>query len=680
LDPQSGSYQEPSAETVRQYLVDGDLPIVKTVWVTSGWVVEWTTYAESTGANPVVRGPGDTVNALITVRAHARRPDAAATLYAAFEPANPAGVYPLPRLQVTPTRIGDASRTLLVASRASDDWGASSGGAALPGGQAGRATKAFGDAGMAKVFLGFDLRAADARSSTVSFALPLASDSVSSTGALDADPNGEEQRIAEAWRGRLHQVQVTLPDRDLQNALYTSFAYLLLARTETGVASGPTTEQATWVRDAAYITPALGVMGRSDAARLILDALARSQLPSGRQPPILESSGVTRLPLRDEWDAQGEYIFATVEQARLTRDAAYLRAVYPRLLRAAEYQRRLVQAARDARQWGSPFFGLLPAGESAEDLLDPTWHHYWDDFWALAGFDEAAWAADQLGQVDDASWLRSEAEQLRQNVQASAVMSQSYPGLPYFGNGPEDMTSTAMARSATPAVWPFLGLPSQSELVQHSFQIYEGWLIRPNGGGYQHYGGNYWPYAGLSLAHAFYRLGMADAAWQIVHWSLEHQTAPGLYAWGEAINPTRLDLVSGDSPHAWMAAEIVLFARDVLLREDDRRLDLGPFPSSWLAPGSTMAIHHAPTALGTFGYRLTVAADGTSLRLTFDGTGPPNGYRLTLPAGMSATSVTVDGKTRGASGPTIDLPSDARAAVIRVQRPDAAVAPRSGPR
>jgi len=41
---------------------------------------------------------------------------------------------------------------------------------------------------------------------------------------------------------------------------------------------------------------------------------------------------------------------------------------------------------------------LLPANMSAEDLGSATWHHYWDDLWAIAGYREAAFAAAENGQ------------------------------------------------------------------------------------------------------------------------------------------------------------------------------------------------------------------------------------------------------------------------------------------
>jgi hypothetical protein len=214
-----------------------------------------------------------------------------------------------------------------------------------------------------------------------------------------------------------------------------------------------------------------------------------------------------------------------------------------------------------------------------------------------------------------------------------------------------------MARSATPAVWPLSALDGQSTLVQHSFEAYYQWVIAPYGGAYRHYGDNDWPYAGLGLAHAFYNLGMVDHTWKILSWTMAHQTAPHLYAWGEAVDPQNFGLVSGDNPHTWMAAELVLLVRDILIREDGQHLDVGPFPESWLGPGATIAIDHAPTAFGDVSYALTRSGDGHLVRITLAGATPPAGFQIELPASLQATSLALDGgAAKPATGSRIALP------------------------
>ena len=57
--------------------------------------------------------------------------------------------------------------------------------------------------------------------------------------------------------------------------------------------------------------------------------------------------------------------------------------------------------------------GILPPSESAEDLGPGDHHHYWDDFWAVIGLENAAFLARELGHTDDAVWMQAEADALR---------------------------------------------------------------------------------------------------------------------------------------------------------------------------------------------------------------------------------------------------------------------------
>jgi hypothetical protein len=224
-----------------------------------------------------------------------------------------------------------------------------------------------------------------------------------------------------------------------------------------------------------------------------------------------------------------------------------------------------------------------------------------------------------------------------------------------------------MARSGTPAIWPVAVLDPKSDLVQHTFEAYYAWTIAPNGGGYVHYGNNDWPYAGVGLAHAFYQLGMVGHAWEILDWTMAHQTMPNLYVWGEAVDPVRFDVASGDSPHSWMAAELVLFLRDMLWRGDDSLIEIGPFPGSWLPQNSTIALHHVLGPVGDSGYQLSRSADGTKLTLALEGDAPSGGYRVHLPPGWVLTQIILDG---GAPAPMhaydVLIPTGTRVAELTI--------------
>ena len=71
-------------------------------------------------------------------------------------------------------------------------------------------------------------------------------------------------------------------------------------------------------------------------------------------------------------------------------------------LRAVRAHRRRI-AAPSARA----FYGLLPASISHEGYSAKPMHSYWDDFWALTGYEDAVDIADALGRRDDARRARA---------------------------------------------------------------------------------------------------------------------------------------------------------------------------------------------------------------------------------------------------------------------------------
>src|SRR5262249_57030468 len=67
-----------------------------------------------------------------------------------------------------------------------------------------------------------------------------------------------------------------------------------------------------------------------------------------------------------------------------------------------------------------PIFQKSP-NLSAEDLGSPRWRHYWDDLWAISGYREAAFAASELGFLDDASAFKIGRASCRERGEISGV-------------------------------------------------------------------------------------------------------------------------------------------------------------------------------------------------------------------------------------------------------------------
>jgi hypothetical protein len=676
-DDQDGTLYVPQLDQVTQSLADGDLPLVTTRWAIAGATLTTTVFAASDAVDPTAPGSPGGQRVFVQATLDAGGTPRPWTLYVAMRPFGPGGgSTPLHSAAASPTALSADGRLVLVAQTAATRAGAFNESAvdasvvAKAGGIPSQPRSASA-IGVAEGLLAYDLQLGNGQAATYNFVLPMqaAPPGQAAVAALQRlNVDALRQAVSAAWQARLHHVEFTVGDPRIQHAFYASLAYMLMAEQGGEVFSGTLSEQAFWFRDAAYITNALDEAGYQSDVRGILRLIASTQLPSGRYPPIILANGTPQLPLKTEWDTQGEVIFALVDYAEQNHDLAFLHDVYPGIWAAARFQESQIAGQRTPTLKGTPFFGLLPAGESAEDLYSADWHHYWDDFWAMAGFQEASAAAGALGFTGDAKRLASDEAALRAATIASVDATLPPDNRAVISNGPEDRTTTAMGRSGTPSIWPVRVLDPGSELVQHSFDTYYIWDIKPYGGAYQHYNGTYWPFAGISMAHAFYRLGMMAHTEQILEWTLNHQTAPNLYAWADIVDPTTFSLALGDMPHSWMAAEMVLLIRDMLVREAGQAIAIGPMPDGWLPPGGTVAVTDFPTALGAQSYRLARSADGATLQLTFDGSLPPGGYTFQVSDALAAQSYALDGgKMQDATGDAITIPAGTKSVTIRVK-------------
>jgi hypothetical protein len=427
-----------------------------------------------------------------------------------------------------------------------------------------------------------------------------------SVAKLPAGP--DYTAISADWQRQLHATQLALPDKTLQNAYYASLGYIVADQHAGVIEPGPLLHNRFWVRDAALIGYALERASLSGSVTATAAATLRAIGSNGEVVSVTDASGKP-LPYA-ELDAAGEAVFGLTEYARYSGDQAFLRQTFPAITQVLRH----AMGALD--EWG-----LVPPNLSAEDLGAASQHHYWDDFWLLTGLSDAQWAAQRLDQPAMAAEFARDTTQLRQSLLASISATR----VGYIPDGPEDLDSSAMARGSSVALWPTQVLDPTSPLVLESFDTYYQRLIAPDDGAYHHLFGQWWPYGGLELAHDLLFLGQRDRMQQILTYTLQHQTAPGLFAWAEGVDPRTNGFAEGDMPHAWAAAEVVSLVRDSLLYEDGERLVVGAgVPARW--QGQPFSAHGMPTTWGKAD--LDVAADGV---VQVTGISPPGGVTLDLP-------------------------------------------------
>ena len=456
-----------------------------------------------------------------------------------------------------------------------------------------------------------------------------------------------DRQINEAlahWKQAIGKVGLTVPDPTVQNGLNASIGYLLLSLDPDGPHPGPLAHDAVWVRDSAYTGLALLQFGHEDSVRTTVTSTFKSQDADGRIPPI---RGENTPWQDDEWDSQGQAIFLASEYYRYTNNKTQIRDWYPNIRLAALYISTLMSL--NANLDGATK-GLLPPSKSAEDLGPADWHHYWDNFWAVVGLKQAAFIATELDQHEDAMWMISEATTLRTAILDSVKVVMG-PNPAYIPGAVEGTTSSAMARGTVAALWPHEIIPRNTDLITRSFDTYHKLWIEPDNGGFRHLGGQFWPYGGLELAHAYLRINRTDVMHQILSWTLRNQTLPGTFAWAEQVEPANGSFSGGDMPHAWAAASYATLVREMLISERNDAIELlKGVPEWWLTDGRKIAINNAPTHYGELSLhtsndiRVTETGWNGTLTMKLSGTSPPNGYHWKLPKQPSVISSASDTK------------------------------------
>src|SRR5262249_22830984 len=145
----------------------------------------------------------------------------------------------------------------------------------------------------------------------------------------------------------------------------------------------------------------------------------------------VDRNGPDPLP---EHDSHGELIYAVMECFRFTRDCAFLAEMWPAVRNAVSYLETL-RAARLGPEFDAPEFrarrGLLPESVSHEGYPAHPVHSYWDDFWALQGYRDAAAMAAILGENAEARRIAAVRDEFRAAVLASVECTMAERGIDY---------------------------------------------------------------------------------------------------------------------------------------------------------------------------------------------------------------------------------------------------------
>lgn len=454
-------------------------------------------------------------------------------------------------------------------------------------------------------------------------------------------------RTIEIWREKLSKgMRISIPDARLQACFDANKAFLLLMHDGETITPGPFTYHHFWFRDAAYLVNALDKMGYHDEAREVLSTYPRRQRRDGF---FISQNG--------EWDSCGQAIWTLVEHYKLTEDRGLLEEAYPSIVRGVKWIEKKREWTK--KELGS-HYGLLPPGFSAEHL-GPNDYFYWDDFWCAAGERDAAYAANALGESEDAARFEEAFHDFWRDIEDSLAMVEGRMGLPIIPASPYRRMDSGAIGSLV-ALYPLRLLSPEDERIKNTIKalkersFVEGVFFQQMG--HSAFG----TYLSLHVAecHIFQR---SQEAWPIIRWILDH--ASQTYTWAEGINPLTRCGGMGDGHHGWAIADWLLLVRNLFLFEEGNSLVLTPvLPEEWLAEGNVVRVEDAPTYFGRMSFSLAFSEGEATLELETDFRRPPERIELNLPIEIESASP----RDAEIEGKVTRFPPRFRKVVVRYKR------------
>ena len=604
---------------VTQSLRENYLPIPSVTWRAPAWTLRTTAFAQGTPDNSGLVAQYELANTtgkpLLLRLVLALRP------FQVNPPMQflntPPGVSAIRDIGWDGAAFAVNGKRRVFAARAPDAVGVSSFDA---GGDGWNATAVHDDTGFASGTLAYDFELAPHAVARVGLAIPLTGE-----GKALVDLQAVQDAVAAQWRARLNRVTLDVPPagQAIVDTVRSSLAHMLMTRDGPMLMPGTRSYARSWIRDGAMMSEAMLRLGNDSVARDYLGWFAPYQFADGKVPCCVDKRGADPV---SENDSQGEFIFLNAQLWKYTQDRALLERMWPRVQAAAGYMEAQRQSGRGPANRSAPnlaLFGLLPASISHEGYSAKPMHSYWDDFWGLRGYRDAALMAGALGKAPEAATLAAQGDEFQRELFASLRLSAAGHKVGYLPGAAElgdfDATSTTIALSPG-------GLQERlpQDLLMGTFEHYwRQFAARRDG---KLAWNDYTPYELRNVA-AFVRLGWRERAHELLDFFLRDRRPLAWNQWAEVVGrEVRAPRFVGDMPHGWISSDYIRSALDLFAyeRETDHALILGAgIPRAWLA-GRGVAVRDLRTPYGKIAY--SMREQGGRLRVEI-------GAGLSLPPG-----------------------------------------------
>ncbi len=451
---------------------------------------------------------------------------------------------------------------------------------------------------------------------------------------------------ARQWQARLGRIGLTLPDHSLVDMLRAQAAYMLINQSGPAMQPGPRNYNRSFIRDGAATAATLARMGMSKTARDYLAWYASHAVhENGLVSPILNDDGTVNTGFGSdiEYDSQGEFIWLVAELARLDGGAASVRDYQDEVRRAMKFmqelrERTLVPGYKADQPAPERFRGIIAPSISHEGYPVPT-HSYWDDWWALKGWHDGAWLAEQWGDHETAKWAREQYAALRKSMTASIEVTMRWKGTDTIpadaDTGGSDPTSLSIGldpagqQDAMPAA-----------ALKTTFERYLADVRKRDEPGALF---AYTPYE-IRNVLTYVHLDQPEVANKLLMRFLGHRRPAPWQVLAEVVySDPRHAIYLGDMPHTWIGSEYARAIFGMLMHEGDDALDLLPgAPQAWLQ-GEGLGVEGLPTAYGALTLRAQQQGDELRIELG-SGLRKDAALQVHWPNRRKPVSVEIDGK------------------------------------
>lgn len=465
----------------------------------------------------------------------------------------------------------------------------------------------------------------------------------------------------------LGRLEIQLPSwaEGVVETLKTAAAHILINRDGPALQPGPRRYSRSWIRDGALMGAALARVGLFEAGRDFIRWYVDYQTPDGNLPDCVDRDGSEWLPEYDSW---GQLIFSVMDQYRFSGDQAFLAEMWPAVSKSVDYLERLRNQRLTAEYQAEgkrAYYGLLPESMSHEGYMAHPVHAYWDDFWALRGFKDAAHMAEILGDRAQARGIADLRDAFQRDLYASLDRVIQDRGLDFLPGSVEFADFDPAATSIAIAVADELHRLPRPAIDQTFDRYLEGFRARARG---DIAWANYSAYE-VRIVGALVRLGRRQEAHEVLDFLLaDRRIQPWSQwpeiSWKDPLGPSFI----GDMPHSWIGAEYILAVRSFFAyeREADRSLVIAAgIPEDWLEGEGEIRVRDLPTYYGPLSYRLRrETADTYRLSLSGDLDMPPGGIIAMPPLPRPLLQVEINGRSSSTFGSEWALCSECPAELL----------------